>query len=261
MTETLVTEPAMGAVGLSPPAWRALLDLTRPGRLDVDSEDGSDEPDGASTLEAAGLLSDGQLLAPVARALDAVRNPSCRFSVSSRGLAAQAEEAQGWLDVDFAALLLPGDAGLLELAWVPAAFLPDALARLVELQPRPVPEGPPLRLTPGALAHLLAAPSDHATPPNGDPCGGPGQDQRVRRLLASVTRHWRIEARTMTEGGPALPRSVEALDTPDGMWRLFVDRGCVELRPTSPTLLWRWLTLMPFASEGVGGSGSADQEA
>jgi len=169
MTETLVTDPAMGADGLSPSAWRALVD--RPERLDAESEDGSDGPDGDETLAAAGLLSDGQLLAPVARALDAVRKPSCRFSVASRDL-----EAQGWLDAGLAALLLPVEAGLLELTWVPAAFLPDVLARLVELGPRPIPDGPPLRLTPGSLAHLLAAPDDYAPLPGADPSGS-----RVRR--------------------------------------------------------------------------------
>jgi len=244
MTETLVTEPAMGAVDLFPPDWRALLDLTRPGRLDADPEEGSDGPDCASTLEAAGLLSEGQLLAPVARAMAAVRNPSCRFSVATRGL-----EAQGWLDAGLAALLLPVEAGLLELTWVPAAFLPDVLARLVELGPRPIPDGPPLRLTPGSLAHLLAAPDDYAPLPGADPSGSRGQESRARRLLASVTRHWRIEARTIADAGPGQPRSLEALDTPDGSWRLFADAGCVELRPTSPTRLWRLLTVLSSASE------------
>jgi len=244
MTDTLVAEPAMGAVDLSPSAWRALLDLTRPGRLDADPEEGSDAPDCASTLEAAGLLSDGQLLAPVARALDAVRKPSCRFSVASRDL-----EAQGWLDAGLAALLLPVEAGLLELTWVPAAFLPHVLARLVELEPRPASEGPPLRLAPGTLAHLLAAPGDYAPLPGAEALGSRGQGDRARQLLASVKRHWRIEARTMDEAGPGCARIVEALDTPDGIWRLFADGGCVELRPTSPTRLWRLLTVLSSATE------------
>lgn len=243
MTETLVAEPAVGAVGLSPSAWNALLDLTGPGTPDAD-DDRSDGPDGLPTLEVEGLLWGGELLGPVARALESVRNPCCRLSVSSRGLV-----AQGWLDADVAALLIPRDAGLLELAWLPAAFLPDALARVVELEPRPVPEGPPLRLAPGTLAHLLAAPDDHTPLPGADPRGGPGPDNRARQVLASVKRHWRIDAHTMDEAGPGRARSLEVLDTPGGMWRLFVDGRSVELRPSSTTSLWRILTLVPSAAE------------
>lgn len=244
MTDTLVAEPAMGAVDLSPSAWRALLDFGYPGKPDADPGHGSDGPHGLSTLESEGLLWDGDLLEPLARVVEAVRAPSCRLRISARGL-----EAKGWHDVHLAALLLPVNADLLELAWLPAAFLPDALARLVELGPRPVPEGPPLRLAPGTLAHLLAAPYDHTPVSDADPRHGPGQDSRARQLLASVKRHWRIEARTTDQAGPGCARSVEALDTPDGIWRLFIDGGCVELRPTSATRLWRALTLLPSAGE------------
>jgi len=180
----------------------------------------------------------------VTELLEAVRNPSCRFSIASLGL-----EAQGWLDAALAALLLPVEAGVLELTWVPAAFLPDALGRLVELGPSPIPDGPSLRLAPGSLAHLLAAPGDYTPLPGADPRAMPGQDDRARRLMGTVTRHWRIEARTMDEAEPGCARVVEALDTPDGIWRLLADGGYVELRPTSPTRLWRLLTVLPSASE------------
>lgn len=243
MTETMVVEPAIGAAVLSASAWRALLDLAGPGAPDAENPD-RDGNDGARALEAEGLLSDGELFPPVARALDAVRAPSCRLRVSSRGL-----EAQGWLDADIAALLIPRGAGLFELAWLPAAFLPDALARLVALEPRPVPQGLPLRLAPGTLAHLLAAPYDWVPLPGTDLDGGSRQDRRARELAAAVRRHWRIEARTIAEAGPDHARSVEALDTPEGLWRLLVDGAGVELRPTSPTRLWRELTRLVSAPD------------
>ncbi len=247
MTETLGADPTTGWFSLSPAAWRALLDHPGSAQPKIEPVNDLDAPTGASVLEAAGLLSDGQLLPSLARALEAVRAPSCRLSVSSRGL-----EARAWLDVDLAALLVPTEPELLELGCVPTAFVPDVLARLVELEPRPVPQDPPFRLAPGRLAHLMAAPDDYAVLP-GEGLQGRYDDAVARRLMASVTRHWRIEAQyTKAEPRADSVRAVEAIDTPGGLWLLEAAGGGVRLRPTTPTRVWRLLTLLfPIPQEGV----------
>lgn len=242
MIETLGVDPSTGLFRLSPAAWGALLDHPGSGKPEIEPQDDIDEPGDASVLEASGLVSDGQLLPSLARALEAVRSPSCRLSVSSRGL-----DARAWLDDGLGVLLLPAEQELLELTWMPTAFVPGALARLVDLEPRPVPEGPPFRLAPGRLAHLMAAPDDYAALPDEGLHGDRHCDAVTRRVLASVTRHWRIEAHDPNaEPGAPAARAVEALDTPGGLWLLEIDGDGVGLQPTTPTRVWRLLTLLPF---------------
>jgi hypothetical protein len=99
---------------------------------------------------------------------------------------------------------------------LPADRLPGALARLVELGPRPhAADAAPRRVTAGELARALAAPGESA-------------------LVEGLRRRWRVEARR-----PGTRRVVEVLDTDTGLWLLMPDGPEVMLVPVTPTRVFR----------------------
>ena len=99
---------------------------------------------------------------------------------------------------------------------LPADCLPGALARLVELGPRPhAPDAAPRRVGAGELARALAAPGESP-------------------LVEGLRRRWRIEARR-----PGIRRVVEVLDTDTGLWLLMPDGAEVDLVPVTPTRVFR----------------------
>jgi hypothetical protein len=103
---------------------------------------------------------------------------------------------------------------------VPADCLPGALARLVQLGPRPhASDAAPRRVGAGELARTLAAPGEQS-------------------LVDGLRRRWRVAAGR---------RVVEVLDTDSGLWLLMPDGAEVDLVPVTPTRVFRLLVALSAA--------------
>lgn len=145
------------------------------------------------------------------------------------------------VDRDGAHVTVPGQAFT-----VPSDFLPEALARLNDLGPRPRVEDPSsLRLPAGTLATALAA---------GDAADAnalePAERARLHALIAARRGHWRAEVRWTPAPDAEGARAVEVLDTSGGVWLVVADGDDVELRPSTPTAVFRRLAaLLPRDGE------------
>jgi hypothetical protein len=120
----------------------------------------------------------------------------------------------GWVGAEQAALAVPaGPAGRTRLHVVPTDFVPDALARLNGIEPRPAELPPsPIRFTPGELAQAVASGGNDTT--------------------AAVREHWRVEAAWAVADGEPVVHFVEVLDTARGMWLIVPVQDQLELRPS-----------------------------
>jgi hypothetical protein len=172
--------------------------------------------------------------------LAAVRDPVCALELR-RG----ERQGRGWVDERVAALLVPAKEGGLALHQVPPAFLPEALARMNDVAPRPrVQPAVRLRYAPGELAQALAA-RDAETAAR---LGGPDEHAAAaaRRLVRTLREHWRVEARWEPAAGSPGVRALEVLDTDAGVWLVIPDGASVELWPSTPTTVFRLLSgLLP----------------
>jgi hypothetical protein len=190
VSETPRIDPETGVALLSEQQWEELLASHRAGQ--------EPQPELAPALRAA-------------------MHPAARIA-----LARGRRRCLGWIEGTDAFLMVPREQSLVELVPLSLPFLPDALARLVELGPRPRPNRETLRAATNDLAVALA--------------GGaalPG--------LAPIAHHWEL---AMTgKGGEAL-RSIEVLDTADGLWLVESQGTEVAIRPTDATATWRRLTAL-----------------
>jgi hypothetical protein len=183
----------------------------------------------------------------LAAALAAIREPVCRL-----GMQRGDRRGRGWVGSAVAALLVPAGAGRLALHPVPTTFVPDALARMNDVAPRPrVQPAVRLRYAPGDLARILATrDADEAGRLAGDEEGAAAA---ARTLVGALREHWRVEA--AWEPGPESPgvRALEVLDTDAGVWLVIPDGPSVELWPSTPTMVFRLLTgLLPRDHELAG---------
>lgn len=213
MTEHARLDPDTGGLLLSDRAWRAVLAIGADGEApDIDAGV-------LEALEALDLVREEQLGLMLARAVQAIGNPLAKLTVRRRGL-----EMSGWIDAEVAVVLVPRGAELSELSVVAVRFLPDLLARLVELGPRPAPVGGDTSATPGALAQAIGA--------GGAPSPVAG--------LPPVRDHWEL---AISASGPSRhSERLEVAETEDGL-RLLVPEGeAVRLLPATPSQVWRLLT-------------------
>ncbi len=197
-------------------AWRELLS-----RTDAAAGPETPVPDEAvwEALAEAGAAEDGALHPTLARAMEVVGAPLAELRIERGGT-----EVSGWIDADAAILLVPRGEGLFEIAPAAAPFLPDLIARLVELRPRPAEARSPQQLAPGALATAIASP-------------GTASDVA---MLRSVRDLWLLELSRVPD--KASPRGSKIVDTDEGLWELEREEGSVRVVPTSPTRVWRRLT-------------------
>lgn len=190
-------DPAVGRLVVDAPTLDALLAFGA-------------HPDGsmsaAAALRAAGVVVDDDLHPAVAGSLDVLRSPDATLSLSYGGRAAQC-----WLSESLAVLLMPprGD-GRRTLVRLHPSLLPDALARAVDLGPRPRPAA-------GVPAETLDVGS-------------------------GVRRWWTVLVGWATAVGVD-GRALEVVDTDSGLYR--VDRpgpdGEAWAEPTTPREVWRLL--------------------
>jgi hypothetical protein len=190
MSTTPQIDPETGVVLLSEHQWEELLVSHRAG---------------------------DQTYPELAPALSAATRPAARIA-----LARGKRRCLGWIEGTGAFLMVPRDQSLIELVPLSPAFLPDAVARLVELGPRPRTARETLRPRPADLALALAGEA---------PLPG----------LAPVERHWELE---LTGNGDEPLGSIEVLDTADGLWVVEPHEAEVAIRPSDATAVWRRLSAL-----------------
>jgi hypothetical protein len=162
--------------------------------------------DELASVTAAGVIEGGRAHPAIAGALRAIVRPElCTLELSHSGSA-----MQGWVSYDAAALLLPPRAGddrrvLLD---VHPTMLPDALARLADLGPRPLPD------------------ADAPVPP-----------ERVE----DVRRRWRLGAGWTLEDGRTGGDGLEVIDSAGGLWLVSPSAEDEQALawPVSATFVWR----------------------
>lgn len=129
---------------------------------------------------------------------------------------------RGWVGPELTALVVPAGEDRWRLHVLPTDFVPEALARLNDLGPRPdARPASPLRLDPGALAQSVAT-------------GG-------RELGGAVREHWRVDALWTAPSGEVAGRSVEVLDTTEGLWLVTPAGEKLELSRVRPSEVFRRL--------------------
>jgi hypothetical protein len=127
-----------------------------------------------------------------------------------------------------------GEQALLPLA---TEQLPLALAVWLELGPRPVPDHPPVRLQPGAMATLIGRRQAHG---HGL---APELARDLQERLDAGVRHW-----TVCVKSAAWRRNLEVVEGHGGIWRVRPAADVVELVPTSTTAVFRELVELVSAA-------------
>jgi hypothetical protein len=157
-------------------------------------------------LQAAGVIRGGSSHPAIRGALAAIVRPDvCTLELDYAG-----RSMQGWVSHDDAALLLPAtdDDERRRLMALHPTLLPEALARLVDLGPRP------------------RASAVEPLPPE-DPAVG------------DVRRRWRLGATWTLDDGTPGGAGIEVLDADTGLWLLHLADGQLLAWPVTPTFVWR----------------------
>jgi hypothetical protein len=199
-----VFDPAKGRLELTEPALATLV-AHAADPVAAATEDGA--PERLRELAAAGVIRGGEAHPAIAGAIRAIVRPDlCTLELAHSGKA-----LRGWVSYDAAALLLPGsgpDQPRTLLAVHPT-LLPEALARLVELGPRP-------RAAAAAPVH----PDDAS--------------------VGAVRRRWRLSAAWTLDDGSSGGGTLEIIDAESGLWLLHPGEGTdPNAWPVTPTFVWR----------------------
>lgn len=214
MTEHARLDSDTGALLVSVDAWREML--RRTGAI---GDARSPHREAWEALIKTGAAQGDRLHPTLARPLEAVGAPLAELRIERR-----AAKASGWVDADAAVLLVPRGEGLLEVAPAALRFLPDLVARLVELVPRPAEKRLPLTVAPGALAVAIADRGSVAS----------------ASAVPAVRDFWLVET-TEPHSGRVM-RRLEVLDTDDGLWKLEREEHSVRLEPATTSGVRRDLT-------------------
>jgi len=114
--------------------------------------------------------------------------------------------------------------------------LPVAFLGALDLGPRPVPEGPTVRLSAGAMAVLIGRRQAHG---HGLPAG---EANALQQRLDPGVRHWTVRLEAL---GGRRRRNLEVLEGEGGIWRVHpTEDGLVELAPASATTVVRDLVAL-----------------
>lgn len=241
-----------GALRLSRAAFAALV--SHAGGQPIGSPEGRAEL--LETLEDAGVLVDGVPAPPLAPAVAAAADPVCACAVRRETLAAQPDElaVEGWVGGEAAVLLVPAEGQLVDVVATHPSALPETLARLVGLGPRPR-QAVPVRLevAEGRLDGLLRAGAAPARADVEQLLGEQVADDvvaTVGSLAATARSRWQVAVRWQPAAGSVGERTVEVIDTANGLWLLGVEAGTLTLVPVTPTEVWRLLVrLLPRDEE------------
>jgi hypothetical protein len=176
-------------------------------------------------LADAGGVADGQLHP----ALEAARRAASGALATMR-LERGGREGAAWAAPDGAAIAVPRPDERWQLSAMPVLYLPDALARLNDVGPRPrIEPAVSISLSAGDLARALASREYDSEPV-------------FAETLARLREHWRIESRWEPAERSAGVRVLEVIDSDAGMWLVIPSDPTVELWPTTPTAVFRLIT-------------------
>lgn len=228
-------DPAGGRLRVDQAAFELLVEIARGG-------------EGAglavAVLRDAGVVQEGGLHPLAAGAMRSVAAPVCRLRLDLTGEEGRPKAGDGWLAPDGTALLLDlPDEGLRDLVSVPTDLVPAVIARLVRLGPRPQPKPEALTVASGPVARLLAA--------------DPDERQRAAAALAAAVpmngwRTWMAQMAWHDPRGSLTGRAVQVIDAEPGLFLVDDDGEWVTLWPTTPTAVWRLLTLLLPRTEELG---------
>jgi hypothetical protein len=179
-----------------------------------------------AVLREAGALHDGRYHPALDQGLDAVLNPVCRLEVRVADANGREEQCDGWVAGRAAGFLLPTQGELWEFVVVHPSFVPEQLARIVGLGPRPrAPTARPLALGSELLDELIQV--------------DPGFRAR-----------WEVVVRWLPAPGSTGQRALHVIDTETAFWAVEPGGTGLLVEPTTPTAVWRMLvTLLPRDDE------------
>ncbi|MGH3328653.1 MAG: hypothetical protein ACRDPT_12800 [Streptomycetales bacterium] len=208
MTPTPEFDESTGQLRLAEETFTALLASTGPDRPSRDAAKRMSEQ--LDLLKACGALGRrGRVHRTLDEPLEVIHDPLCSLELSYSG-----KTMRGWANPATAALLLPADSeGLRPLTYLDYYLVPEALAKLVDLEPRPG--------------------NKHSTP-------APYEDG----MFAEERRRWSLRTTFhVTEDGLGLTSTIEVLDADGGFWYLRPDDlGVLVAWPLTPTDVWRLIT-------------------
>jgi hypothetical protein len=168
---------------------------------------GEEAQEQLALLHAAGVIQGGRSHPAIRGALAAIVRPElCTLELTYGG-----RSMQGWVSHSDAALLMPAredDDDRRRLMQLHPTLLPEVLARLVDLGPRPRP----------ASAEPI---------PYGD--GSVGE----------LRRRWRLGATWTLDDGTTGGDGLEVLDADSGLWMLAPKDDELMAWPVTPTFVWR----------------------
>lgn len=246
MAAEVVADLEAGVLRLSRPALRLLAAVAGEQQAPPEAEPGLFD-----ALQEAGLVTPAGLHPSVAPLAAAVARPVVHVRFDHLGPGTPVE-CPGWIDPHVAVLAVPDEEGLHDILAVPTSFFPARLAALVGLGPRPRPPvSGSLRLDTGVLEGLLSGLVSGVDDVRRHV--GPALPQAAAEALVTLggrrRAHWRVT--TWWGEPPATRRSHEVIDAPAvGFWLVERIGGDVEVRPVTPTRLWRLLIgLLPGDDE------------
>lgn len=204
-------------------------------------------------LYEAGALRDGQYHPALEQGLDAVLNPVCRVDVRVADAHGGEDHCDGWVAGHAAGFLLPADEELCAFVVVHPSFVPEQLARIVGLGPRPrASTARPLELTTELLDELTASdPGRRADAPQPVPDTSSEEAWAIARTLATGFRaRWEVVVRWLPAPGSRGQRAMHVIDTETTLWAVEPGGTGLLVSPTTPTAVWRLLvTLLPRDEE------------
>jgi hypothetical protein len=204
-------------------------------------------------LRQAGALRDGQYHPALEQGLDAVLNPVCRLEVRVADARGREDHYDGWVDGHAAGFLLPGQGELCTFVVLHPSFVPEQLARIVGLGPRPrAPDARPLELETKLLDDLTASDADRrAAALQRVPDSSFEEARAIARALATGFRaRWEVVVRWLPAPGSSGQRAMHVIDTETSLWAVEPGRPGLVVSSTTPTAVWRLLvTLLPRDEE------------
>jgi hypothetical protein len=204
-------------------------------------------------LREAGALRDGRYHPALEQGLDAVLNPVCRLEVRVADVHGREDQCDGWVAGRAAGFLLPAQGEFCEFVVLHPSFVPEQLARIVGLGPRPrVPAVRPVELGTELLDQLTELDS-------GRRAGAlqqvleqsPDDAWAVARALAAGFRaRWEVVVRWLPASGSTGQRALHVIDTETTLWAVEPGGTGLLVGPTTATAVWRLLvTLLPRDQE------------
>ena len=204
-------------------------------------------------LRKAGAFRDGQYHPVLEQGLDAVLNPVCRLEIRVVDAHGREDHCDGWVAGRAAGFLLPAQSELCEFVVLHPSFVPEQLARIVGLGPRPrVPTAGPLELGTELLDELTASDSvRRAGALQRVLDTGPEEARAIARALANGYRaRWEVVVRWLPTSGSTGERAMHVIDTETTLWAVEPGGTGLLVGPTKPTAVWRLhVTLLPRDEE------------